>query len=100
MVGDQMDYPFFLKTKKYVLRFFRFSVMDAHAVPRVVSDEVVASKAKPQSWTDEYTKTVTDWARQFGIRGAINRHVKGEFKDICLPFRGDLPSVTKHQCVQ
>ena len=60
--------------------------MDAHAVPRVVSDEVVASKAKPQSWTDEYTKTVTDWARQFGIRGAINRHVKGEFKDIRLPW--------------
>ena len=60
--------------------------MDAHALPRAVLEEVAASKAKPHVWSDEYVKTVTDWARHHGIRGAIDRHAKGEQKDVKLPW--------------
>ena len=62
------------------------SAMDAHALPRAVLEEVAASKAKPHVWSDEYVKTVTDWARHHGIRGAIDRHAKGEQKDVKLPW--------------
>ena len=60
--------------------------MNAHAVSRVVLNEVEDSKGKPHAWTDEYTMKVTDWARHHGIRGAIDRHEKGDFKDMKLPW--------------
>ena len=52
--------------------------MDSHALPRAVLDEVSASVSKPQNWSDEYVQIVTDWARQFEVRGAIERHRNGE----------------------
>jgi hypothetical protein len=60
--------------------------MDALAVPKTVLDELHESKGQPNLWSDEYTKTVTDWARQFGVTGALKRHQAGDFKDKNLPW--------------
>ena len=48
--------------------------------------EVAATKAHPANWDDDYTKKVIDWARQYGIRGAIDRHSKGVYKEKHLPW--------------
>ena len=55
-------------------------------MPRAVLDEVAASRGHPTSWDDGYTKVVTDWARHYGVRGAIERHLKGEHKEKPLPW--------------
>ena len=60
--------------------------MDAHAIARPVLQEVAEVHGKPHMWSNEYTRVVTDWAREHGIRGAIQRHEKGEFKENKLPW--------------
>ena len=60
--------------------------MDPMAVPRTILEEVAAAQGGRVIWEDQYTRVVTDWARQFGIKGAIERHKKGDQKEKVLPW--------------
>ena len=58
--------------------------MDEHVVPTVVVD---AYRVRPglsaprHNWKDEYIKTTTDWARQHGVAGALQRHQQSDERD-------------------
>ena len=64
-------------------------VMDGHVVPTVVVD---AYRARPglsdprHNWKDEYIKTITDWARQHGVAGALRRHQRGDEREHKLGY--------------
>ena len=60
--------------------------MDASTVPKTVINELAEVNQPPSNWSDDYVKVVTDWARQFAVKGAIERHKKGENKYKALPW--------------
>ena len=64
--------------------------MDRHAVPAAVENEYRDRKSKHASrhiWPDEYISKVTDWARQSGVKGALQKHTTGPQKEHELPYQ-------------
>ena len=53
-------------------------VMDVHVVPALWWMRTGRDLVYKYNWSDEYIKTVTDWAKQHSIAGAIKRHQKGD----------------------
>ena len=42
--------------------------------------------APRHNWKDEYIKTITDWARQYGVAGALQRHQRGDEREHKLGY--------------
>ena len=77
-----MALPHFLGPKVLIIFFdcrplflaWSIFVMNVLVVPVDAYQARPALSAPRHNWSDEYIKTVTDWARQHGIAGAVQRH--------------------------